>query len=36
VYGWPDAAAKGILDGFGSAYMTPFVGFTQSEAAQGG
>ncbi len=31
VYGRPDAAAKEILDGFGSVYMTPFVGFTQSE-----
>lgn len=31
VYGWPDAAAKKILDGFGAVYMTPFVGFTQSD-----
>jgi quinol monooxygenase YgiN len=31
VYGWPDKAAKEILDGFGAVYMTPFVGFTQSD-----
>lgn len=31
VYGWPDEAARDILDGFGSVYMTPFVGFTASE-----
>lgn len=31
VYGWPDPAAKEILDGFGSVYMTPFVGYTQSD-----
>jgi quinol monooxygenase YgiN len=29
VYGTPDAAAKEILDGFGSTYMTPFEGFTR-------
>jgi quinol monooxygenase YgiN len=28
VYGWPDEAAKKILDGFGSTYMTPFLGYT--------
>jgi quinol monooxygenase YgiN len=33
VYGWPDEAAKEILDGFGAVYMTPFVGFTQSDGA---
>jgi len=27
VYGSPDAAAKEILDGFGSDYFTPFEGF---------
>lgn len=32
VYGWPDEAAKKILDGFGSTYMTPFLGYTQSDA----
>jgi quinol monooxygenase YgiN len=31
VYGWPDPAAKQILDGFGSVYMTPFIGYTQSD-----
>ena len=31
VYGWPDEAAKEILDGFGSTYMTPFVGYTLSD-----
>jgi len=31
VYGWPDAAAKEILDGFGSVYMTPFVGYTLAD-----
>lgn len=29
VFGTPDAAAKEILDGFGSTYMTPFEGFTR-------
>ena len=29
VYGKPDTAAKEILDGFGSVYMTPFEGFTR-------
>jgi quinol monooxygenase YgiN len=28
VYGHPNAAAREILDGFGSVYMTPFEGFT--------
>ena len=32
VYGWPDEAAKEILDGFGSVYMTPFVGYTATNA----
>lgn len=32
VYGRPDEAAKKILDGFGSTYMTPFLGYTQSDA----
>jgi quinol monooxygenase YgiN len=27
VYGSPDPAAREILDGFGSVYMTPFEGF---------
>ena len=31
VYGWPEPAAKEILDGFGSVYMTPFVGWTQQD-----
>lgn len=29
VYGRPDDAAREILDGFGSDYMTPFEGFTR-------
>jgi quinol monooxygenase YgiN len=33
VYGWPDEAAKEILDGFGSVYMTPFEGFTASSGS---
>jgi quinol monooxygenase YgiN len=32
VYGEPDDAARKILDGFGSTYMTPFEGFTASSA----
>ncbi len=32
VYGWPDEKAKKILDGFGSTYMTPFLGYTLSDA----
>lgn len=32
VYGRPDEAAKKILDGFGSTYMTPFLGYTPSDA----
>ncbi|GAA1001668.1 putative quinol monooxygenase [Subtercola frigoramans] len=28
-FGAPDAAAKEILDGFGSTYFTPFEGFTR-------
>ena len=28
VYGFPNEAAKEILDSFGSTYMTPFEGFT--------
>ena len=31
VYGWPDPPAKQILDGFGSVYMAPFIGYTQSD-----
>jgi len=31
VYGRPDPAAKEILDGFGSVYMTPFIGYIQSD-----
>jgi len=31
VFGTPDAAAKEILDGFGSTYFTPFEGFTRKE-----
>ena len=29
VYGQPDEAAREILDGFGSVYVTPFEGFTR-------
>jgi quinol monooxygenase YgiN len=36
VYGWPDEAAKEILDGFGSVYMQPFEGFTASSGSLGG
>ncbi|MDY7528701.1 MULTISPECIES: putative quinol monooxygenase [unclassified Cryobacterium] len=32
VFGTPDAAAKEILDGFGSTYMRPFSGFTRKES----
>jgi len=28
-YGTPDAAAREVLDGFGSTYLTPFEGFTR-------
>jgi len=29
VYGVPNAAAREVLDGFGSTYMSPFEGFTR-------
>jgi len=29
VYGTPDPAAREILDGFGSTYLSPFEGFTR-------
>ncbi len=33
VYGPPDPAAQGILDGFGTTYMSPFEGFTTNDPA---